>query len=138
MILSPLILQSWWICSSNGQVYLDGKTTSTNPEAQPSPLRLAVDQNDTRSPHFELMAVAYTVARAVGFVNVQVLSEGLINATLSWICNVRPIVGVLASTVFIAADEAAFAALRKVPDVRVVRALDDGRRKSAENVVLFS
>jgi FkbM family methyltransferase len=72
----------------------------------------------------ELLGFARRISGEHGVVLIQILNEGFVEMTKSWICNVQRFPGVLSKLLFIATDEAAYNAIRSFhPSVNVVKLL---------------
>ena len=71
--------------------------------------------------HHALETAIHEIQTAHGFARIQLLNQGYVEFTKSWVCNVRPFPDVLASTLFITTDTIAYQELQKIfPTLHIV------------------
>jgi FkbM family methyltransferase len=85
----------------------------------------------TKSDSIEdLLKVSQKMASENGVVMIQMLNEGFIDMTKSWVCNVRTFPGILEKVLFIATDETSYNALKSFNDsLHVIKVMYDAPNK---------
>jgi len=82
---------------------------------------MSIRQDSSLEIHHALEAARQHMQAAYGFVKIQILNEGYVEFTKSWMCNVRTFPDVLAGTLFITTDLFAYHELQKLnPQLCVV------------------
>jgi len=75
---------------------------------------MSIQRNSSTETQHSLETAIQQIRTVYGFVRIQLLNEGYVEFTKSWICNVRTFPEILQSTLFIATDLFAYDALRRL------------------------
>ena len=87
----------------------------------PAEVSMSIRQDSSLEIHHALEAARQHMQAAYGFVKIQILNEGYVEFTKSWMCNVRTFPDVLAGTLFITTDLFAYHELQELnPQLCVV------------------